>query len=63
MPARLVGFPIMSILAFLEVIEPRIASKMNSRTPEASSTMMRMFSLWNPWNRSAVLVEKPYAQR
>ena len=57
------GFPIMSIFALREVMEPMMASKMNSRTPDASSTMMRMFSLWKPWNRSAELVEKPYANR
>ena len=36
---------------------------MNSRTPDASSTMIRMFALWNPWKRSPMLVEKPYAKR
>lgn len=44
-------------------MSPMMASYTNSRTPDASSTMMRTFWLWKPWKRSAVFVEKPYAIR
>ena len=43
-PARLVGLPILSILALLVVMMPVMASKVNSSTPEVSSTIMKMFS-------------------